>query len=114
ARREDGAAEHAALPVNMLGAGINDDIGAIIERFLQDRRGKDVVDDNRGADLSPKVADCRKIYDLKRWIGGSLKENALGLGGDRFLPRLHVLAVDERRVDAKARQDAGDDLVAGA
>ena len=49
-RSEDDAAEAAALPVDMLGRGVDDDVGAERQRALQHRGGEDVVDDQLRAD----------------------------------------------------------------
>ena len=56
-RAEDDAAEAAALAVDVLGRGVDDDVGAEIEAALEDRRGEDVVDDHLRAD---GVGESRK------------------------------------------------------
>ena len=60
--RENDAAEHPALPVDMLGRGIDDAVGAERQRMLEQRRGENIVDDQRRAVLrarSPRRRRCR-------------------------------------------------------
>src|SRR5260221_9743548 len=48
-RRKDGAAETAPLAVDVLGRGIDDDIGAERQRLLQQRGRKDIIDNEEAA-----------------------------------------------------------------
>ena len=45
--RQDHAAEHAPLAVDVFGGRVDDAIGAELHRMLQQRRGEHVVDDQR-------------------------------------------------------------------
>ena len=112
--RQDGAAQDPALPVYVLRPGIDDDIGAIGQRLLQNGRREDIVDDDIGADRLGHLDDGREVDHLERRIGRRLEEHAFGVGCDGLAPGIEILAVDKLGADAEARQDRGDDLVAGA
>ena len=55
-----------------------------------------------------------EVDDLERRVGRRFEEDAFGVRGDRLLPGLQIIPVDQRRPDAEAWQDGCDDLVAGA
>ena len=60
-RPEHGAAEGAALAVDVLGRGVDDDVGAELERLGEDRRAEDVVDDDLRAGGVGEVASRRAM-----------------------------------------------------
>ena len=58
--RQDDAAEAAALAVDVLGRGIDHDVGAELQRALPDRRREHVVDDQPRAGLVRDLGDRRR------------------------------------------------------
>ncbi len=111
---EHDAAEAAALPVDVLGRRIDDGVRAELQRTLEERRGKDVVDDEPRAGLARDLGDRRDVDQLERRVGRAFQEERLRLRPDRLLPRIDVAAVDQRRGDAEPRQQRADHVVAGA
>lgn len=103
-RRQDDAAEATALTVDMLGRGIHHDVGAERERALPDRRGKDIVDDQSRATLMCNLGDRADIEHVQRRIGRAFEKKALGVRPHRLAPLVEIEAVDQRRLDAVARQ----------
>ena len=83
-RAEHRAAETAALAVDVLGRRIDDDVGAVLQRPLQQRRREHVVDDDDGADLLGDLADGGDVDQLQRRIGRRLEEEQLVLGRTAF------------------------------
>ncbi len=124
-RAQHRAAEHAALAVEMLGHGIDHDIGAELQRLLQQRRGEDIVHHDDRADLVGEVADRAHVHDLEHRLEGVSSSNQRGglrqRGGHwpRSAPstnsgRCRSAAAGWRRSSDRAKQRAGgDDAVAG-
>ncbi len=113
-RAEHGAAETAALAVDVLGRRVDDDVGAVRERPLQERRREDVVDDGQRADLAAELGDGGDVDEVERRVGRRLEEERLGVGAHGLAPGLEVAAVDQGRGDAEARTERLDDVAAGA
>ncbi len=108
------AAETAALPVDVLGGRVDDDVGTVLKRPLAERRRKHVVDDDDGADLLGELADSADVDQLQRRVGRCLEEEQLGVGPYGLLPGVQIAAIDERRGDAVAGGQCLDDIAAGA
>ena len=113
-RRQDGATETAPLAVDVLGRRIDDDVGAERERLLQERGRKDVVDDEEAAGAVGQPCDLGEIDDLHRRVRRAFAEGEGGAAGECRLPGAEVAPVDEHGLDAPARQEVGDDVVARA
>ena len=113
-RAEDDAAEAATLAVDVLGGGIDHDVGAEFERPLQQRRREHVVDDHLRAGGVAEIAHRLEIDDAQAGIGRRFKQHDLGRLAQRLAPLAEVAAVDELGLDAPLRQDLLDDVVAGA
>ena len=110
---EDGAAEHPALPVHVLGAGIDDDVGPHCQRLLQQWGGEDVVDHDDGAGFMREVRDRREVDHFQHRVGGGFQQDQVGGARQGGFPLGEVAAVDEFRCDAELRQQGGDDPVTG-
>jgi hypothetical protein len=111
---EDGAAQAAALAVDVLGGRIDDDVGPKPQGLLEDRRGEHVGDDDAGTRRVGKVGDRREVDDLERRIGGRFQEHRGGRARQRRAPLVEIGTVDELGRDAIARQQVGHDVVARA
>ena len=124
---DDHAADGGAVPAEVLGRRVHDDVGAQLDRADQVRRGDRVVDDERDADLVRDRGDGLDVEDVGLRVGDGLAEEQLGVRLDGVAPGLRVVRVgDERRRDAELGQRvvqqvvgaavqarAGDDVVAG-
>ena len=75
-RQNRGAAQHAALAVDVLGGGIDDDVGAKLQRLLQHRRGEHIVDPHLGPDLLGERAAGRDVafYAAKKSVVPEMRE----------------------------------------
>ena len=93
-RAEHHAAQAAALAVDVLGGGIDDAVGAELERLLIERCRKYIVDDEGGARRVGDVGDRLDIEHVQRRIGRSLQKERLRVRPHRLAPLLEVGAVD--------------------
>jgi hypothetical protein len=78
----DGAAQHAALAVEILGGRVDDQVGAQFQRTLQDGRAEAVID----RPACRRRGRWRKgpdVGDLGQRIGGRFQEEQLGVRADR-------------------------------
>ena len=113
-RREDDAAEAAALAVDMFGRRIDHAIGAERERRLKKRRREHVVDYERRACFMRDIGNRRDVDDLERRIGRRLQKEGLGIRPHRVAPLVEIDAVDQRRGNPEPRQIIFDDVAARA
>ena len=110
---EHRATENASLAVDMFGAGVDDDVGAELEGFLQQRGGEDVVDHDDCAGRVGEVGHRLEVDDFEHRVRGGFEQDEVSRGGQGGAPLRHVGAVDEFGGDAVAGQQGGDDPVAG-
>ena len=108
-RPEHGAAEGAALPVDVLRRGVDGDVGAEVERLGEDRRAEDVVDDDLGSGRVGQLAHGGDVDELLHGVARRLEEHGRGRLGERLAPLVEVRAVDEDGLDAPPRQDLVED-----
>ena len=111
---QDGAAQAAALTIDVLGRGIDDDVRAEGEWALYRRYAEHVVHDDAGADAVGKRRDRSDVHDRHGRVAGAFEEDAAGLGPERALPRVEIGAVHEVGLDAVTRQQLVHHHVAGA
>ena len=111
---EDDAAEAAALAVDVLGRRIDDDVGAELERLLEERRGEDVVDDQPRPGLWAISATAAMSITSSVGLVGLSRKNALVFGRTAFFHCLRSLPSTSVERDAVARQQVLDDVAAGA
>ena len=111
---QDGAAEDAALTVDVLGRGVHHHVRAQLERLLVQDGGEDVVHHDLRAGRVGQLAHRADVDQLLHGVGGGLEEDGVGGLGQRLAPLVEVGAVDEHRLHAPARQDLRADHVAGA
>ena len=113
-RRQDDAAEAAALAVDVLCRGIHHDVGAERERALPDRGCEYIVDDQPRAALVRDLGDGGDVEHVERRIGRAFQEAAFGVRPHRLLPLVEVEAIDQRGLDAVTRQQVFHHVAAGA
>ena len=71
----DGARDHVAVAVQVLGGARDDDVGAVLQRPQQCRREECVVDDEGQATGVDKVGQGVDIDDLEQRVGKDLGED---------------------------------------
>ena len=94
----------------MLRCRIDDAIRPELQRLLQQRSGEHVVDDQCRAALMGDFRDLGDVDEFQRRVGRALHKGRLGVRPHRLAPGVEVGAVDERRLDAEARQQFFDDV----
>ncbi len=66
----------ATLTVDVLGGGVDHDVGAELQRPLQDRRGEGVVEDDLGAGPVREVAHRLHVDDVEHGLDGDSNSTA--------------------------------------
>ena len=107
----DRTAQHAPLTVQVLGGGMDDEVGAELQGTLQGRCAKTVVDDQQGAPGMRDFGQRRDVEYFGERIGRRLDEHQPGVGSHRGAKGLDAALVDETGLDAEARQDVAEQLL---
>ncbi len=108
--RQDDAAEHAPLAVDVFGGRVDDAIGAELHRMLQQGRREHVVDHQGRARLMHDLGDAGDVDELQRRIGRRFEERRLRVRTQGRPPGVEICAVDEGRGDAETRQQLLDHI----
>ena len=90
------------------------EVGAVLERLHEIRRGERRVDEERQAVLVRERRHARDVEHVEPGIAERLAEQEACLRADRRLPRVEIARVDERRRDAEARQRVVEQVVRAA
>ena len=106
---QDRAAEGATLAVDVLGCGVDDDVGTELERVLEHRRGEHIVNDDESIGGVGEFAHRGEVDDLETRVRRGFEEDRLGPTRKGGFPLVEVAPVDEHGLDAVAREDVGDD-----
>ena len=93
---------------------MNRDIGAVIERFQQDRRGDGIVDHQRHAMAMRDLCQRFDVADIAGGVADRLGENRLGIFVDQSFDGVGLVALGETGGDALTRQDVAEQRVRGA
>ena len=97
----DEPAHDVGVTAEVLGRRVHDDVGAELERPLQERRGERVVDDDARAALVRDRADAEDVDDGERGVGGRLDPHQRGAVGPVALERVEVGEVGDGPLDAR-------------
>ena len=81
---------------------------------MQDRGREHVVDDHLGAGAVRQLGDRGDVDQLERRVGRRFEQHQARRPRERSGPGVEVGAVDQDHLDPEARQDLGQDVVAGA
>ena len=111
---ENNAAEAAPLPVDVFCCRIDDAVGPQLQRALQQRRGEDIVHDQRRAACMGDFGHRRNVDHLKAGVGRTFEKQRPRVGPHGGAPLVKVRAIDQRAGDAKARQQVFHHIAAGA
>ena len=93
---------------------MNGDIGAVIERFEQDRGRDGIVDDEWHAVAMRDFRQRLDVTDIAGGIADGFGKNRLGVLVDQLLDRIGLVAVGKAGGDALARQYVREQGVRGA
>ena len=96
------AAHHVAVAVEVLGGGVEHDVGAVLERPLEERRGEGVVHHEEVAVRLGEVADGGEVDQVHHRVGGRLAVDHAGGGRERALHVGHVAHVHEGELEPEA------------
>src|SRR5690606_21765573 len=88
--------------VEVLGGRVHDDVGTVLERALQHRRGEGVVGHDQQAVLPGDRADRLQVDDLQGRVGRGFDPHQLRPRRDRGLEGGRVGQVDEAEVQPGA------------
>ena len=111
---DEQAADTVAVPAEILGERVHDDVGAVVERPAQVGRGDRVVDDQRDAVPVGDIGQRRDIGDVAQWIADRLAVDRPRVRVDQLLEGGRVPVVREARADAVLRQRMGEQVVGAA
>ncbi len=107
--------DDVGVPGEVLGRGVDDDVRAVVEGALQQRRGEGVVHRHQRARLVPRPGERREVGDVQQGVGRGLQPQqvrALQRRGD-----LHLVGdVDPAGVHPSLRVgvgEGGDEPVVG-
>ena len=103
-RIDDETAHGDAVTADPLGRRVDDDIGAVLERAVERRRGEGAVDHQRQARFLRHPSDGGDVEHVQTGVADDLAEDHAGIGLDRGAYGVDVRAIDEGGGDAKARQ----------
>ena len=112
---DHGAEQHVAVAGEVLGHRVHDDVGAELERSLQQRRREGVVHDREHAALAGRRQQGRQVGDLEQRVGRRLEPEQVGAVEGRE-HRAGVGDVDPAhggRPLGLAGAERGDDAVVG-
>src|SRR5215472_9420561 len=84
---------------------MDDDVGAVLKRPQEDRRGDSVVDDKGDAMLVRDLGQPLEIAYVPGGIADALAEQCAGLAIDESLERGRLIALRESCADADLRED---------
>ena len=111
---DDDAAERRAVSAHEFRQRVQHDVGAVLERAQQNRRGNRVVDDQRNA---VPVGDLRQrfdIADVARRVSHALAEHRSRVRIDELLDGRGMVALGESNIDAESRQEVSKQRIGGA
>ena len=103
------------MAAEVLGRGVQDDVGAELDGVEQVRRRDRVVDDERHTGRVRDRGDLLDVEDVGARVRDRLREEQLGVRADRVAPGLRVVRVaDERRLDAQLGERVVEQVVRAA
>jgi len=110
----DGSAEYATLAVDPFGGGVDNEIGAVLNRRLSDRGSEAIVYVENKVVFAGQLAGGFEVDYIKSGIGGRFQVNHLCIGPDSGFPACRVGGVDIGIVDAVFGKIFGDDGMGAA
>ena len=90
---DDHAAHRIAVPAQIFGRGMDDDVGAVFGGADQIGRSQRIVDDQRNLRVFGDLGDRLDVGDDPAGIGDQFDEHRLGLVGQRRAKRVRIVRV---------------------
>ena len=91
---DERAADHVAMPADILGGAVNHDVRAEVEGVLKVRACKGVVDGQERA-RCPERRHTGDVDDVEKGVGGRLQPDEPGPARQRRAERFHGMRADE-------------------
>ena len=104
--------QNPALPVDMLGRGVDDDVCPEFQHPAQNGSREHVVNDHRCPHVMGDRGHRLDVDHFKRRIGDAFQKHGLGIRPHCRPPRVQAGAVHEGDVNAKALKDLLQDIEA--
>ena len=98
---DDHTAQRGAVATDELGRGVDNDVGAVLQRTEQVRSAEGVVDDNRQTVLLGDLRDGIDVGDVGVGVAERLEVDDRGVVLDGTLDLVQVMGIDKRGLDAK-------------
>ena len=102
------AADHVGVPAEVLGRRVDDGVGAVLQRLLEERRGEGVVDDAAPTAVVGHAREGADVGDRQQRVRRGLDPDQLGRVGPRRGDGVHVGQVDRGVGDAHRPVDLVD------
>ena len=109
-----GAADGGAVATQVLGEGMDDDVGAMLEGPAQIGGGHRVVDDQGDAVGMSHVGHGADVGDIACRVADGLAEDRLGALIDQGRHARDVVGGGEADLDAELRQGVGEEVIGAA
>ena len=114
ARIDDDAADGVAVPADIFGERVHDDVGAEVEGAAQIRRRHGVVDDQRHAVPVGDLGQPLDVDDIARRVADRFAEHRLGPLVDGPLDGIVVVRLRHADLEALAREGVHEQIVGAA
>ena len=114
ARIDHDAADAGAVAAHVFGQRVHDDVGAVLERPAEDRRGHGVVDDQRHAMAVGSIGQGLEVDNIAGRVADRFAEHRLGAAVDQRFQAGDIVMGGEAHFDARARQGVGEQVVGAA
>src|SRR5665213_133130 len=111
---EHGAADRRAVAADVLRRRVHDDVGAVLDRAQQVRRGERVVDDQRNAPRMRDPGNRGDVEDVELRVSERLGEHRLRVRPNRRFERRRIGRIDQRHLDPEPRERVDDRIVRAA
>jgi hypothetical protein len=102
------------VAVDILCNGVNDDVGAVVERVLHVGTHEGIIDDDKDAVAAGDVDDGTDVDEAEGWVGGGLDPDELGLVGADQVLDVQLDGRGEGDVHAVGGSDLGEVAVGAA
>ena len=102
------AHQHIRVTVDILGHGVHDQIGAVVQRVLNIRTHKGIVDDDQNAMAVGDLCDSLDIDQAEGWVGRGLDPDEFGLIGPDQVLQMQLDAGRERDLHAVCSRNLGE------
>ena len=111
---DHGAAQAAALPVQIFGGAVNHQVRTQFQRFLQRRGAEAVINDQQRAVVMGQFGQRFDVAHFRERVGRRFQIQQLGFRANRRAPLIQIVQIDQGGVDVELLQIAVVDHIGGA